>query len=532
MIRALLKKQLMEVFTWLYQDKKIGAKRSGKRYVLYLLLYGFVFFYLSILFFGMSLSLCTPLVQAGLGWFYWCIMGILGLVMGVFGSVFSTYSSLYRAKDNDLLLSMPIPPLYVLLTRLSGVYVTGLLYTLVVLLPTCIVWVWKTPFSLAGVLFALLFPILVSLLVLDLSAILGWVVAVVASHVRHKTAITVLASVAFLVLYFWGYSKLYPHMMDLVENLVTLGATFQHTADPLYWLGRAGAGHVPSMLLCVAVVLLLTAGVFWVLHHNFLTMATAQGSVHTSGKTQKMEKQKAHSVSVALLHRELRRFTSNANYMMNCGLGTLFLPLAAVAVIWKRSILLETLDGMGLSHYGVLLAAVVLGMAISMNDMTACSLSLEGDTLWLLQSLPVSGCQVLSAKIQLQLWLTLPPAVLVTLALTFAMSWSPLACVLLLVFVGLYSFCIATLGLTLNLLFPNLHWTDEIVVIKQGLPIMGTLLGSWVILGILAVIYLILHLLISPLAYLGIVCGLLLLCCVLLFRWIMTSGAERFEKLL
>ena len=34
---------------------------------------------------------------------------MLAIVLGAFGSVFNTYSSLYLAKDNDLLLSMPIP---------------------------------------------------------------------------------------------------------------------------------------------------------------------------------------------------------------------------------------------------------------------------------------------------------------------------------------------------------------------------------------------------------------------------------------
>ena len=42
--------------------------------------------------------------------------------MGAFGSVFNTYSSLYLAKDNDLLLSLPIPLRVIISSRLlSGV---------------------------------------------------------------------------------------------------------------------------------------------------------------------------------------------------------------------------------------------------------------------------------------------------------------------------------------------------------------------------------------------------------------------------
>ena len=36
------------------------------------------------------------------------LMGLLAVFLGAFGSVFNTYSGLYLAKDNDLLLSMPM----------------------------------------------------------------------------------------------------------------------------------------------------------------------------------------------------------------------------------------------------------------------------------------------------------------------------------------------------------------------------------------------------------------------------------------
>ena len=33
---------------------------------------------------------------------------LMGVFVGITGSVFSTYSTLYRAKDNEMLLAMPI----------------------------------------------------------------------------------------------------------------------------------------------------------------------------------------------------------------------------------------------------------------------------------------------------------------------------------------------------------------------------------------------------------------------------------------
>ena len=56
-------------------------------------------------------------------------MGLLAVLLGAFGSVFNTYSSLYLSKDNDLLLSMPIPVRSIMASRLLGVYLMGLMYS-------------------------------------------------------------------------------------------------------------------------------------------------------------------------------------------------------------------------------------------------------------------------------------------------------------------------------------------------------------------------------------------------------------------
>lgn len=56
-----------------------------------------------------SIGLCAPLHEAGLDWLYFTLFALVGVLMGVFGSVFNTFSGLYQAKDNDLLLSLPIP---------------------------------------------------------------------------------------------------------------------------------------------------------------------------------------------------------------------------------------------------------------------------------------------------------------------------------------------------------------------------------------------------------------------------------------
>lgn len=51
-----------------------------------------------------------------------------------------TYPTLYAARDNEFLLSLPIPPGTILLARMTGLYLLTLFFQVLVLLPAGIVY--------------------------------------------------------------------------------------------------------------------------------------------------------------------------------------------------------------------------------------------------------------------------------------------------------------------------------------------------------------------------------------------------------
>ena len=81
----------------------------------------------------MTKTLIKKQLMEVFAWLYMALMGIVSVTLGVFGSVFNIFSTLYQAKDNDLLFAMPITERSVLTARLSGVYTMGLMYELFVL---------------------------------------------------------------------------------------------------------------------------------------------------------------------------------------------------------------------------------------------------------------------------------------------------------------------------------------------------------------------------------------------------------------
>ena len=195
MLKLLLKKQLLEIFRSYYYDAKKNKARSKAATIAYIAMFAVLMVVvLGGIFTLLSVKRCAPMAQAGMGWLYFALMGLLAVFLGVFGSVFNTYASLYLAKDNDLLLSMPIPVSVLLVSRLLGVYLMGLLYSGIVILPAVIVYWAVAGVTLANVLGGVLLTALISIFVMTLSCALGWVVAKI-SLLKHKSFVTVVISV-------------------------------------------------------------------------------------------------------------------------------------------------------------------------------------------------------------------------------------------------------------------------------------------------------------------------------------------------
>ena len=153
MLKTLLRKQMTEIFRTYFYDTRKSKPRSKASTIFLFVMFGVLMIgVLGTMFTLLSVFLCAPLTEAGLAWMYFTVMALLAILLGAFGSVFNTFAGLYLAKDNDLLLSMPIPVRYILAARLLGVYLLGLMYSGVLLLPAVIVYWCMASFSLQSVL--------------------------------------------------------------------------------------------------------------------------------------------------------------------------------------------------------------------------------------------------------------------------------------------------------------------------------------------------------------------------------------------
>lgn len=217
--------------------------------LLYALLFLYAFGAMFFVFYMMMSSICEPLLSAGMGWLYYALGGLMATAFGVIGSVFATQSQLYDAKDNELLLSMPIPSRTILLARMLGLYIQTLLFESFILLPTAAAhWKLFTPSVSQAVLFLLTLLIL-PLLSLALTCVLGWLIALISSKMRNKSLISIILSLGFLGGYFYLYSNLNTWMQLLIANSEAVGKNIKNALYPLFQMGRGALGNGLSFLI-------------------------------------------------------------------------------------------------------------------------------------------------------------------------------------------------------------------------------------------------------------------------------------------
>ena len=210
------------------------------------------------------------------------------------------------------------------------------------------------------------------------------------------------------------------------------------------------------------------------------------------------------------------------------------MPVCAVAVLWKGRSLFAMLNAMFVDTPGsvpVLLCVILCGLA-SMNFMAAPSISLEGKSLWLMQSLPVDPWKVFRAKIRMQLILTALPLLLCIVCAAIVCPMSPLWLLVIVLFAVSYTLLSALSGLMLGVKMPTLTWTNELMPIKQSAPVMITLFG-----GIGYTVLLFADFLLLPgwmlgfTGYMACFIGINVILCICNYLWLRKTGTARFAAL-
>lgn len=533
MLKILIKKQFQQCFRGYFINSKTGKAKSKTSIIGTFVLFGFIMLLLSSSFFGFATTV-SPLLDAENRWLYYSLFGLMAIGLGTFTTAFNASSYLYNSKDNDLLLSMPIKPGKILISRIALLYGLALLYSSVVWLPICLYAFIYDGFSIIACIYDLVLLFFICVFICVISCLLGYIIADITRRVKNKSVITVIISLAFLSIYYLLCFRLESIIDSIVMNSNKIANSISTWGYFIYQLGKGASGDLRGFIIFVFINCVLGFVCYVILKKSYTKIITGSKNVQkTNGKI----KYNSHSnINKALLSKEAKRFVSSPTYLLNCGLSSVFVLVAGIATLIKQSNLEEIYNMIGIDFPSVndfipLLIISIITLITSIGILAVPSISLEKNNLWIIKSLPIETYKILEAKKLLQLLVNGIPGIIsgTIMCYAFKIDFSVTICVLLVIY--LFMETQACINSLLSLVNPNFTWTSEAQPIKQSMMNLLAMISSLIISVLIVVPYYFLRDNLDINNYLQYVYIIMMVIIILLRKLMRTWGVDRFNAL-
>ena len=416
--------------------------------------------------------------------YLYTILSILMLVL----SFFKAGSVLFSMKSYDIMVSLPVTKSAILISRFVTMYVTNLLFSLIVMIPGLAVHIWFAKPGISFYIISLMAVLFAPLLPLTISSILGALIKGISSRMKNKTLVETFLTVGLVVVIMVGSFRMGPKtenldMEALKELIGTLTSALGNIFPPALWYHQALQGSILHFALLLGIPALIFTLFVWILSKRFTEICTGLNATYAK-HNYKLGELKAEHVLLSLFKKEMKLYFSSSLYVTNSGIGYILAVLlaGAIAVMGVDSLaeFMEMPMFLPLIHK---VLPFVLAMPLCMMSTSACTVSMEGKTFWQLQVLPVKAKDIYNAKLLWNLAVA-APFYLISVVLMLIGAKPALSDALhyFLIPLVLLAYCIV-LGLACNLWFPKLNWDNEAQVVKQGAAVLVSMLG-----GVIAVI--------------------------------------------
>ena len=469
MFKTLLKSRLLAFFSSFVNSDRTKQKLRSKSsriaiYILVAVLVLIVAGSIGLMIYGVE----STSIQMGIKSVTGMIAVMISTIVCFIGSIFTIKSQVFEAKDNELLLSMPIAPRDIFLSRAVAVLISNFLYTSIVMLPYIVVHAIFTGFTFLEVVFTLVVYITVPCFVLTISTLFAWLLSVITMRLKNKNLVTSILGIIFFAGYLFFVMKVNMYRLITPESDID---GFKKVFI-FYWPASAmEEGNALNLLFFVLIALIPAAITFLILNFTFYRIITTKAKSATYKYKEK--EQKTKRVFQTLLIKDFKRFFTSPTYFLNAGVGSLMGIVFSIYICIQFSGESNKLIG---TSYMPIICCSMISFASSMSLITPSSISIEDKTLWILASSPIKPKTVIWSKIMCQIIYTVPISIVSMLIPSIYFKFKPAEIVLCLLIVILIDVFCAYLGMLFGIKYPKFGWPSEAYAIKRGVSVTVTML--------------------------------------------------------
>ncbi len=473
-------------------------------------------------------------------------MGYLDLILIVailFSCILSFIMSIYKAqgtlfsfKDYDLLMSLPIKNSTILTSKILSLMSISYVETALIIIPASIVY-FNYNRSLSWIFFIILAIalIFIPMIPIILASIIAMIITFISSRFKYKNiATTVVGMIAVLLIMIFSIN-MQNYINTFIENSDSIVSVLSRIYPPSIYLKDALVNYDVVNLLKFIGISIIPFVIFIIVFSK--TFKTINGKLSESYKkaNYKVKKLEISSITKALVMQELRRYFATPIYVMNTAVGMLLLVAASIATLFvSKETLIEILGYPEIANMIPIAILVMLVFTIGISCTTNSSISLEGNRLWILKSLPIEPNDIFKGKIITNLIITIPAVVIANIIFYIGLKFEIKYLIFNLVISIVFSIVSAILGLIINLCFPKMEWTNPTTVVKQSASVMINILGvlilALVMVGISVALVKIFNVT-NIIIILTVVLILFLIILFVLIKVLDNIGSKRFNRL-
>lgn len=478
-----------------------------------------------------SIALATALKPKGYLDLLLVLAVIASCLINLFMSIYKAQGILFSSKDYELLMALPLKNSTILASKIISMLSINIVGTACVLVPVGIVYyIFNGSLSWIYFLLLIISLILIPLLPVIIASLFAVIITFISSRFKHKNIATTIIGMLFFIFIMFFSMNMNNFINSFMKNSEEIVESISKIYPPaLYFKDALVYNDFISLLKLILISVIPFAAFIYVFSKTYKTI---NGKLSESYKkaNYKVEELKRSNQLKAILVQELRRYIATPIYVMNTAFGPVLLLMASIATLFiDKNTLVEVLGYPGMSD---MIPVMVLGMFIFLTGMSCTSnssISLEGNRLWIIKSLPIEIKTIFKGKILMNIVVTVPAIIISNIIIAIGVKLDIKYLIMNLIITIIFAAVSAILGLLINLYFPKLDWSNPTSVVKQSSAVSITLVSTIVIVLIGAGLFLLLK--DSITIYFITVTVVLSILLIVCWNILITKGIEKFKAL-
>lgn len=403
--------------------------------------------------------------------------------------VYKSGDLLFKPRDNDTLLAMPIKKSTIVAARIIKFYLFEMLYCLMFLLPAIIAYAINVGVGASYFLVAITMLLFIPVIPIAISCIVGLITsAVTARFGKYRTFWQVFLS--FVALFVFAVLILRISTVTNIDGQLVAGAS--ESITKFYYPASAFIGLVRDFnfgqyLLFVVVNLVVLVVTVAIISRFYFRIVTSMETIRRAKNTNLDYKYKRHRQVFAIVKKEINRYFSTPVLMMNTAIGLVLFLVAVGALCIKfddiAASMTNSVEDFPLTTDEIIaympsIAFILVAFTSLMTFITATMISLEGRAFNLLKSMPISGRKVIMSKVLAAMLLIVPVTLLGSIVMFVRFRFGILDMALILFGIIVLPLVTELIGILINLKYSNFNAESDAVVVKQSASVMvATFLG-------------------------------------------------------